>query len=66
MLIAWEGKDENVPAAQALLLDLARVNGEAQLGQWNEEHPAPGPNRNLLPKLSYSSERREASNMFNW
>ena len=70
VLKAWAGRPENAEVAQALLLDLARVNGEAQLGVWNEEHPTPGRERVLLPKLSYSSERREpaaaARDLFNW
>jgi fructose-bisphosphate aldolase class I len=66
VLQTWQGKPENVQEAQELLKELARVNGEAQLGIWNEEHPAPGAERSPLPKLSYSSERREGSNLFNW
>ena len=101
----------NVPAAQAMLLDLARVNAEASRGEWNEVrapplryaghiappppsvlvrcpappmreahrrsppvqvHPTPASgsvtrSRILLPKLSYSSERRTTTaDLFNW
>lgn len=66
VLKAWMGKPENVPAAQELLLELARVNGEAQQGVWNEEHPAAGSTRTALPKLSYSSERAQPTQLFNW
>ena len=31
----------NFDAAQKLLVELARVNSEAQLGTWNGEHPVP-------------------------
>jgi len=34
-LKAWEGKKENVPAAQAAFLKRARLNGLAQQGQYN-------------------------------
>lgn len=33
VLEAWQGKEENVPAAQQALLERARLNGEAQLGK---------------------------------
>lgn len=33
-LKAWLGKDENIPAAQAVLLERARANGLANLGQY--------------------------------
>jgi len=66
VLTAWAGKEENVADAQALLIELARVNGEAQRGVWDEVHPSPGGKRVLLPKLSYSSERRAGDNLFNW
>ena len=64
VLATWKGDPDNVPAAQELLKELARVNGEAQLGIWNEEHPTPGAKRSMMPKLSYSSERREGANLF--
>lgn len=58
---------------QALLLELARVNAQAQLGEWDEVHPTPSSGglsagRILLPKLSYSSERPKtrAADLFNW
>ena len=71
VLKAWAGKEANVEEAQALLVDLARVNAEAQLGVWNEEHPAAGGGRIQVPKFSYSSERRGDSeqlvpDLFNW
>eukprot|EP00965_Chrysotila_dentata_P203074 6181501-Pleurochrysis_carterae.AAC.2 len=53
-------------AAQHLLVELARVNSEAQQGIWNEEHPTPGGGRLQLPKLSFSSERRQNADLFNW
>ena len=69
VLKSWEGDEANVEEAQALLLELARVNSEAQLGVWNEEHPSPGVGRIQLDKLSYSSERvptGQQANLFNW
>ncbi|KAL1521833.1 hypothetical protein AB1Y20_021484 [Prymnesium parvum] len=67
VLTTWGGQPANVKAAQHLLLELARVNGEAQLGIWNEEHPAANSTRTALPKLSYSSERAMPSaELFNW
>jgi len=66
VLKQWAGKAENVPAAQHLLVELARVNSEAQQGIWNEEHPTPGGGRLQLPKLSFSSERRQNADLFNW
>jgi len=67
VLKTWAGVPENAAEAQALLRELARVNAEAQLGVWNEEHPSPGPRLAVLPKLSYSSERVVgARNLFNW
>ena len=68
VLKAWAGDGENVPTAQALMLELARVNAEAQLGIWDEEHPSPGAGRLSLPKLSYANERGtpSARNLFNW
>ena len=66
VLKTWAGDDANADAAQTLLRELARVNGEAQRGVWDEVHPSPGGKRVLLPKLSYSSERRAGDNLFNW
>jgi len=67
VLKAWAGSPENVDEAQALLLELARVNSEAQLGIWDEEHPSPGAGRLSLPKLSYANERGAAKReLFNW
>eukprot|EP00308_Calcidiscus_leptoporus_P017174 CAMPEP_0119378218 /NCGR_PEP_ID=MMETSP1334-20130426/47470_1 /TAXON_ID=127549 /ORGANISM="Calcidiscus leptoporus, Strain RCC1130" /LENGTH=375 /DNA_ID=CAMNT_0007397351 /DNA_START=184 /DNA_END=1311 /DNA_ORIENTATION=+ len=66
VLKEWGGKEQNVQAAQQLLLQLARVNSEAQRGVWDEEHPTPGGGRLSLPKLSYSSERRRSADLFNW
>lgn len=34
VLKAWSGKPENVPAAQAALLERAKANGEAALGKY--------------------------------
>ena len=65
VLKAWGGHAANVEAAQRLLVELARVNGEAQLGEWDEDHPAAGSSRTALPKLSYSSERATVE-LFNW
>lgn len=68
----WGGKPERVALAQQLLLDLARVNAEASTGEWNEVHPTPASGsisagRILLPKLSYSSERKTpTAELFNW
>ena len=67
VLKQWAGKAENVPEAQALLRELARVNAEAQRGVWDEVHPSPGVGQITLPKLSFSSERQEMStDLFNW
>jgi fructose-bisphosphate aldolase class I len=33
---AWNGKPENVAAAQAAFLHRARMNGLASMGKWNE------------------------------
>ena len=66
VLKAWDGDAANAPIAQQLLLDLARVNAEAQRGEWDEEHPSPGAGRVLLPKLSYSNERRQPAALFDW
>jgi len=66
---AWSGEATHVKEAQALLLELARVNAEASMGVWDEVHPVPGTERMSLPKLSFSSERRVvegASSLFNW
>ena len=35
-LKAWGGKVENVPAAQAAFAHRAKMNGLAQLGEWNQ------------------------------
>jgi len=37
VLHAWQGKKENTTAAQQALLKRARLNGAAQLGQYNEK-----------------------------
>tara|TARA_B110001452_G_C15199581_1_gene416369 strand:- start:133 stop:1338 length:1206 start_codon:yes stop_codon:yes gene_type:complete len=71
VLKAWGGDADNVAAAQQLLLDLARVNSEAVRGVWDEHHPcAPikGESGRLdgLAKYSYSEERKESGNIFNW
>ena len=34
VLKAWQGKDENIPAAQAALMVRAKANSEAQLGKY--------------------------------
>ena len=36
VLQAWQGKAENVPAAQQALLKRARLNGAAQRGEYEE------------------------------
>lgn len=41
VLKTWEGKDENVSAAQKVLLHRARANGDAQLGKYAGEEAAP-------------------------
>ncbi|KAF8062721.1 hypothetical protein HT031_004051 [Scenedesmus sp. PABB004] len=41
-LKTWAGKPENWDAAQAVLLSLAKVNSEAQLGRYAGPHPCPG------------------------
>jgi fructose-bisphosphate aldolase class I len=68
VLKTWAGKSENVGQAQALLLELSRVNSEAQLGVWDEVHPDAGGGGSAMPKLSYSSERQEVAGaaLFNW
>lgn len=72
VLKKWSGEEVNTAESQALLLELARVNAEAQLGEWDEVHPSPGLDRlNTLPKLSFSSERggiaaTKAEQLFNW
>ena len=43
----WAGKDENWPAAQEILVKLARANSQAQLGQFQGPHPVPGGGRIL-------------------
>jgi fructose-bisphosphate aldolase class I len=35
VLKAWQGKDENIPAAQKVLLHRAKANGDAQLGKFS-------------------------------
>jgi fructose-bisphosphate aldolase class I len=71
-LKTWGGRPDRIAAAQALLLDLARVNAQASIGEWNEVHPTPASGglskgRILLPKLSYSSERKKpAAELFDW
>jgi len=40
VLKAWDGKEENIEAAQKLFYALAKVNGEASLGTFEGEHPA--------------------------
>jgi len=62
----WAGRSENRGVAQDLLRELARVNAEASVGEWDEVHPVPGRRRLTLPKLSYSSERRQPVDLFNW
>ena len=72
VLKAWEGEPENVAVAQQLLLDLTRVNSEAVRGVWDERHPmaaaGKGESGRLvgLAKYSYSEERKESGNIFNW
>jgi fructose-bisphosphate aldolase class I len=71
-LKAWAGRADRVAAAQALLLELARVNAQASIGEWDEVHPTPASGglssgRILLPKLSFSRERKmPAAELFNW
>lgn len=43
----WAGKDENWPAAQEILVKLAKANSEAQLGKFEGPHPVPGGGRIL-------------------
>jgi hypothetical protein len=43
----WAGKPENWEAAQKVLLSLAAVNSQAQLGQYKGPHPCPGGGRIL-------------------
>ena len=69
VLKAWAGDEQNVEAAQSQLRELARVNAEAQLGVWNEEHPVPDITRIAVPKHSYADERRGSTtpaDLFNW
>jgi len=40
VLKAWNGKEENVPAAQALFYALAKANGDASMGKFEGDHPA--------------------------
>jgi fructose-bisphosphate aldolase class I len=35
--MAWNGKDENVPAAQAAFAHRAKMNALAAAGQWKPE-----------------------------
>ena len=44
---AWAGKRENWAAAQDILSQLARANGQAQLGRFSGPHPVPGGGRIL-------------------
>jgi len=39
-LKAWQGKKENVAAAQAALLERAKANGEASLGKYKGSESA--------------------------
>jgi len=66
VLKEWAGSADNVGAAQALMYELCRVNGEATLGVWDEQHPATGGGRVSLPKLSLASERVKDGDIFNW
>ncbi|KAK9831900.1 hypothetical protein WJX81_006849 [Elliptochloris bilobata] len=43
----WAGKRENWDAAQDILVQLARANGQAQLGRYSGPHPVPGGGRIL-------------------
>merc|ERR1712005_12970 len=40
VLKAWDGKTENVEAAQKLFYALSKANGDASLGKFEGEHPA--------------------------
>ncbi len=46
-LKTWSGKPENVAAAQAILVALAKANSEAQRGVYKGPHPVPGGGRIL-------------------
>lgn len=46
-LKTWAGEDANVPAAQEILVKLARANSQAQLGKYTGPHPVPGGGRIL-------------------
>ncbi|CAM9350243.1 unnamed protein product [Choristocarpus tenellus] len=43
----WAGKDENYEEAQAMLLSLAKVNSEAQRGEYQGPHPSRFGGRNV-------------------
>lgn len=46
-LQTWAGQPGNWEAAQKVLLSLAAVNSQAQLGQYKGPHPSPGGGRIL-------------------
>ncbi|CAD5211345.1 unnamed protein product [Bursaphelenchus xylophilus] len=50
VLKAWEGKDENIEAAQKVLLHRAQANGEAQLGKYAGEEGAAAAAESLFVK----------------
>ncbi|CAD5207384.1 unnamed protein product [Bursaphelenchus okinawaensis] len=50
VLKAWEGKDENIEAAQKVLLHRAKANGEAQLGKYAGEEGAAAAAESLFVK----------------
>jgi hypothetical protein len=52
----WAGKPENWEAAQKVLLSLAAVNSQAQLGQYKGPHPCPGGGRILQASRGFSRQ----------
>eukprot|EP01025_Chloroclados_australasicus_P042704 TRINITY_DN45413_c0_g1_i1.p2 TRINITY_DN45413_c0_g1~~TRINITY_DN45413_c0_g1_i1.p2 ORF type:complete len:164 (+),score=13.75 TRINITY_DN45413_c0_g1_i1:75-494(+) len=59
-LKTWAGKDENVDAAQEILVKLAKANSEAQLGQYKGPHPVPGGGR-ILQVLRLGGAGKQAT-----
>jgi fructose-bisphosphate aldolase class I len=50
VLKAWEGKDENIEAAQKVLLHRAKANGDAQQGKYTSEDDAASAAESLFVK----------------
>lgn len=50
VLKAWQGKDENIDAAQKVLLHRAKANGDAQQGKYTTEDDAASAAESLFVK----------------